>query len=52
MVQITEKGKKALASHLQLKDIEGSAGFMNFYAEEKTKGLRFINKYKALPRRT
>jgi restriction system protein len=38
MVQITEKGKNAIKEQLQLKDIEGESNFLNFYAEEKTKG--------------
>lgn len=39
MVQITEKGKKANADKLKLKDIEGESGLMDFYIEEKTKGI-------------
>jgi restriction system protein len=38
MVQITEKGKKSNNGQIQLKDIESSVGFMDFYTEEKTKG--------------
>jgi restriction system protein len=38
LVQITEKGKKANNSSLQLKDVEGDASFLDFYSEEKTKG--------------
>lgn len=37
MVQITEKGKKSINEHLQLKDIEGDSSFLDFYAEEKQK---------------
>jgi len=39
MVQITEKGKKANSDNLQLKDIDGESNFMEFYIEEKTKGI-------------
>jgi len=39
LVQITEKGKKSLDDNLQLKDIENSDGFLDFYNEEKTKGI-------------
>ncbi len=39
MVQITDKGKKSNNGQLQLKDVEGGANFMDFYADEKTKGL-------------
>ena len=38
MVQITDKEKQALKGDLHLKDIEGETTFLNFYAEEKTKG--------------
>lgn len=38
-VQITEKGKQALGKQLQLKDIEGDTNFLNFYSDEKTKGI-------------
>lgn len=37
-VQITEKGKKSNNGQLQLKDVEGSSNFMDFYTEEKNKG--------------
>nr|WP_320059611.1 restriction endonuclease [uncultured Bacteroides sp.] len=39
MVQITDKGKTHKSGQLQLKDVEGSSDFMNFYTEEKTKGI-------------
>ncbi len=39
MVQITEKGKKSNDNELQLKDVTGELNFLNFYAEEKTKGI-------------
>ena len=39
VVQITDKGKQALGQQLQLKDIEGESGFLNFYSDEKTKGI-------------
>jgi restriction system protein len=39
MVQITEKGKKSINEKLQLKDIEEGSNFMEFYTEEKTKGI-------------
>ena len=39
MVQISEKGKKSINEHLNLKDIEGESTFMNFYVEEKSKGI-------------
>jgi restriction system protein len=39
MVQITEKGKKSSAEKLQLKDIDGDTNFMDFYVDEKTKGI-------------
>jgi len=39
MVQITDKGKKANSGQLQLKDVDGSSDFMNFYTEEKTKRI-------------
>lgn len=42
IVQITEIGKKANTGHLQLKDIEESTDFMNFYADEKSKGTSEI----------
>jgi len=37
LVQITPKGKDANKKNLQLKDIENETGFLDFYAEEKTK---------------
>ncbi len=39
MVQITEKGKKAVDEKLQLKEVEGETNFLEFYTEEKTKGI-------------
>lgn len=39
MVQITDKGKQAIEKKLNLKDVEGETDFMDFYSEEKTKGL-------------
>lgn len=39
MVQITDKGKTANSGKLELKDVEGSSNFMDFYTEEKTKGI-------------
>jgi restriction system protein len=39
MVQITDKGKMSSNGQLQLKDVEGGSSFMDFYAEEKTKGI-------------
>ena len=38
-VQISDKGKQTLGKQLQLKDIEGDASFLNFYSDEKTKGI-------------
>jgi len=38
MVQITEKGK-VQQSKLTLKDVEGDSGILEFYSEEKTKGV-------------
>ncbi len=38
MVQITEKGIKACHDKLKLKDIDGASNFLDFYADEKTKG--------------
>lgn len=38
-VQITEKGKKSSKEKLQLKDIDGDSNFMDFYVDEKTKGI-------------
>jgi len=37
MVQITEKGKNSINGKLELKDVEGSSNFMNFYAHESDK---------------
>lgn len=39
MVQITDKGKKANNGKLPLKDVEGETNFMDFYTEEKNKGI-------------
>jgi restriction system protein len=39
MVQITDKGKSSKSGQLQLKDVDGSSDFMDFYTEEKTKGI-------------
>jgi restriction system protein len=39
MVQITDKGKKSLSQNLDLNDIENTNGFLNFYNDEKTKGI-------------
>jgi restriction system protein len=39
MVQITEKGKKSNKEKLELKDIDAGSNFMDFYADEKTKGI-------------
>jgi restriction system protein len=39
MVQITDKGKKSLDDNLQLKDVENADGFLNFYNDEKKKGI-------------
>jgi restriction system protein len=39
MVQITEKGIKSSKEKLQLKDIDGETNFMDFYVDEKTKGI-------------
>lgn len=38
MVQITDKGKQSVTGQLKLKDIEGETNFLDFYADEKTKG--------------
>ncbi len=38
MVQITEKGK-AQKKQLQLNEVEGDSNFLDFYVEEKTKGI-------------
>lgn len=38
MVQITDKGKKQ-NSELKLSDIEGDSNFLDFYNDEKTKGV-------------
>jgi restriction system protein len=42
MVQITEKGKKSITDQLQLKDVVGETNFLEFYTEEKTKGISNI----------
>jgi restriction system protein len=39
MVQITDKGKKSLDDKLHLKDVENADGFLNFYNDEKKKGI-------------
>jgi len=39
MVQITEKGKKSINDQLQLKEVVGETNFLEFYTEEKTKGI-------------
>ncbi|MFW5871931.1 MAG: restriction endonuclease [bacterium] len=39
MVQITDKGKKSIDDKLHLKDIENANGFLNFYNDEKKKGI-------------
>jgi restriction system protein len=39
MVQIAEKGKQSINGQLQLKDVEGETNFLDFYTEEKTKGI-------------
>ena len=39
MVQITEKGKQSSNGKVHLKDVEGGSNFMDFYADEKTKGI-------------
>ncbi len=39
MVQITEKGKKANNDRLKPKDVENETNFLDFYTEEKTKGI-------------
>lgn len=44
MVQITDKGKSSLNSLLQLQDIEGDSGFIEFYSEEKNKETTYIQK--------
>ncbi len=38
-VQITDKGKKSIKEVIQLKDVEGSSDLMDFYSEEKSKGI-------------
>jgi restriction system protein len=37
MVQITDKGKNSISGKLELKDVEGSSNFMDFYTEETNK---------------
>lgn len=39
MVQITDKGRKSIKEQLSLKDVESGTNFMDFYAEEKSKGI-------------
>lgn len=39
MVQITDKGKNSIVGKLELKDVEGSSNFMDFYADETKKGI-------------
>lgn len=39
MVQVTDKGKKSIDDKLHLKDIENANGFLNFYNDEKKKGI-------------
>jgi restriction system protein len=39
MVQITEKGKKSINEQLLLRDIEGETTLLDFYTEEKAKGI-------------
>ncbi len=46
MVQITEKGKKSNNEKLQLKDIDAGSNFMDFYADEKTKGISSTSEIK------
>jgi restriction system protein len=46
MVQITEKGKKSNDEKLQLKDIHEESNFIDFYADEKTKGLSSTSEMK------
>lgn len=46
MVQITNKGKKANTEQLQLNDVEGDDNFLNFYTEEKTKGVSINSEIK------
>jgi restriction system protein len=46
MVQVTDKGKKAVNDKLNLKDVESGAGFMNFYADENSKGISENSKIK------
>ena len=46
MVQITEKGKNSNDKKLQLKDIEAGLNFMDFYVDEKTKGISSTSEIK------
>ena len=39
MVQITEKGKKANNDKVQVKDLDEELNFMEFYIDEKSKGI-------------
>jgi restriction system protein len=46
MVQITEKGKNSNKEKLELKDIDAGSNFMDFYADEKTKGISSTSEIK------
>jgi restriction system protein len=46
MVQITEKGKKSNKEKLELKDIDAGSNFMDFYTDEKTKGISSTSEIK------
>jgi len=39
MVQITDKGKASKGGQLSIKEVEGDSEFMDFYKEEKAKGI-------------
>ncbi len=39
MVQITQKGKEACSKELNLKDVENTTDFLNFYKDEKEKTI-------------
>jgi restriction system protein len=39
MVQITDKGKKAVNEELKLKDIENESGLLDFYTDESSKNI-------------
>jgi len=43
MVKITKKGLNSISKKLELKDIENTNNFLNFYTEEKTKKKVLIN---------